>query len=311
MEKCCEPPQIPVEEAQIRPESRIVFHTDPRSPGADRFRYLRMRLRELWKAGKLRAVLITSPLPGDGKSTVALNLATALTEQGKRTVLLIEGDLHHSSLTQQLGVKAGPGLAECLEDGLNPLSVVRRIEPLGIYLLSSGEAHSNPTELLQSEALSDIMEDLSPYFDWIVIDSPPVTPLTDALSLARQTDASLVVARAGATPREAIEQTVNLLGTGHVLGILLNGVEGLNRLYSKYSGYYGSNSPSSTSGGTEKRHDSTRPGPIEPRNSDTKSRQITICVPRTAFWGLVATVCTALIFCLSKVPLAVNAARVR
>ena len=90
---------IEVEQVEVLPESRIVFHNEPRSPGADRFRYLRMRLRELWDAGKLRSLLITSPLPQDGKSTIALNLATALAEHGKRTVLLIEADLHHPTLT--------------------------------------------------------------------------------------------------------------------------------------------------------------------------------------------------------------------
>ena len=269
--KCHEVPQITVEEAQIPPESRIVFHTDPRSPGADRFRFLRMRLRELWDAGRIRALLITSPLPGDGKSTMALNLAAALAEQGKRAVLLIEADLYHPSLTQQLRIKPGPGLAECLEGGLSPLSTVRRIEPLGLYLLSSGEPHSNPTELLQSEALSGVMEELSSYFDWILIDSPPVTPLTDALSLARHVDASLLVVRAGHTPREAIEETLHLLGHERVLGILLNAVEGLNRLYSKYYGYYGTNSSSSAAPRADKRNESTRRQTIQQKSSSTNS----------------------------------------
>jgi len=306
LKECYEPPQIPVEEAQIRPESRIIFYTEPRSPGADRFRFLRMRLRELWEAGNLNSLLITSPLPGDGKSTVALNLAAALAERGKRQVLLVEGDLHHPTLTQQLGIKPGPGLAECLEAGLSPLSTIRRIEPLGLYLLSSGEPHNNPTELLQSEALSGIMGELSPYFDWILIDSPPVTPLTDALSLARQTDASLLVARAGQTPREAIEHTLSLLGNEHVLGILLNGVEGLDRLYSKYYGYYGRNSSPPGAPKADKRNDTTRQQPIQPKGSDAKLRRVVIRVPRTACWGIVARVWAALVFCSSRMPFSGN-----
>jgi len=74
----------PVENAEILPETRLVFHTDPRSPGADRYRLLRMRLRELGSSGKLKTLLITSPLPHDGKSTVCLNLATALAEAARR-----------------------------------------------------------------------------------------------------------------------------------------------------------------------------------------------------------------------------------
>ncbi len=149
---------IPVEEVHIDPASRIVFHTDPSSPAADRFRFLRMRLRELWNTKKLRTLLITSPLPEDGKSTIALNLATAMAEGGKRSVLLIEADLHRSPLTGQLGLKGGPGLGECLESGLNPLSAVRRLEPLGWYLLTAGQAQRNPTDLLQGDALSVVLQ---------------------------------------------------------------------------------------------------------------------------------------------------------
>jgi capsular exopolysaccharide synthesis family protein len=197
-----------------------------------------MRLRVFCNAKKLKTLLITSPLPGDGKSTIAVNLATALAERGKRTVLLIEADLHRSTLTQQLSLKTGPGLAECLEGGMNPLCAVRRLEPLGWYLLTAGQPHGNPTELLQGDALSVVMQKLSPHFEWIVIDSPPVIPLTDALSLGRHTNASLLVTRAGHTPSEALERTIALLGREHVLGIVINCVEELDKLY---SGYYGNN----------------------------------------------------------------------
>lgn len=239
LEKVPEFERIQVEEVQVQAASRIVFHTNPNSPGADRFRLLRMRLRVLWNTRKLKTLLITSPLPGDGKSTIALNLATALAEGGKRNVLLIEADLHRSPLTQQLSLKAGPGLAECLEGGLNPVTAVRRLEPLGWYLLSAGEPHSNPTELLQGDNLSAMMQKLSHHFDWILIDSPPVTPLTDALSLGRLANASLLVTRAGHTPSEAVEKAIGQLGREHVLGIVLNGVEELDQLYYGYNGYSG------------------------------------------------------------------------
>jgi capsular exopolysaccharide synthesis family protein len=229
--------EVPIVEAHIQLASRIVFQTGPNTPAADRFRALRMRLRELRHAEKVKSLLISSPLPHDGKSTVALNLATALTEQGKRAVLLVEGDLHHSDLTQNLGLDAWAGLTECLDGGINPLSAIRRVEPLGWYLLPAGAQRSNATELLQSATLSNVMQKLSPYFDWIVIDSPPILPLTDALSLQRQTDGCLLVVRAEQTPREAVEEAVALLGKQHLLGIILNGVEGLDQIYSKY-GYY-------------------------------------------------------------------------
>jgi capsular exopolysaccharide synthesis family protein len=230
--------QVPVVEVQISPESRIALFSYPLSPGADRFRFLRMRLWELKETANLRSMVITSPLPQDGKSTIALNLATALAEQGKRSVLLIDADLYHPSLAQHFGFPPEPGLSECLKDGLDPLSALRRLEPLGWYLLQAGVVQGNPAELVQSNALSSMIQRLSPLFDWILIDTPPVAPLTDAVSISRHVDASLVVARADRTPREAIEQAIALLGPKHVVGILLNAAEGLNRLYSEYYGHY-------------------------------------------------------------------------
>lgn len=226
---------------------RLAVHTDPRSPAADRFRYLRIRLREPWQSGKLKSVLITSALPRDGKSTVALNLASALCEHGRRKVLLIEADLHRPNVTSLLGLKAGPGLVECLETGSNPMPFIRRLQPLGWYLLSAGGECANPTELLQSGALPNLLSTLSLNFDWILIDSPPVIPVTDALSVARDVDAILMVVRAGSTPRDLVQRAVTLLGRKKLLAVVLNGLEGLDRIYSRY-GYYESDSPTSRPG---------------------------------------------------------------
>jgi len=231
--------QLPSEEVRLHPGLRIVLHTNPMSPGADRFRYLRMCLRELAHAGKLKSLLITSPLPQDGKSTVTLNLATALAESGRRSVLVIEADLHRPTLVEQLGLEMWQGLSECLANGVNPISSVRRLDPLGWYLLPAGEPQENPTELLQTEALGKVIQRVSQHFDWVIIDSPPVMPLTDSLSLARQADATLLVARAGRTPDNTIERSIALLGRQRVLGILLNAVENLEKVYSGYNGYYG------------------------------------------------------------------------
>ncbi|MEO7143388.1 MAG: CpsD/CapB family tyrosine-protein kinase, partial [Bryobacteraceae bacterium] len=215
--------------------------TDPQNAGADRLRFMRMRLRDLRGSTKLRTLVITSPVPGDGKSTIAMSLATVLADGGKHAVLLIEADLHHPSLAAGLGLRSRPGLAECLEDSSDPMPRIRKIEPLGWYLLQAGQPRGNPADLLQSDALPAAIQRVSSYFDWVLIDTPPVLPLTDALSLSRQADATLLVARAGRTSREAIEEAVELIGRKHVLGIVLNGAEGLTRLYSRYYGHYRKN----------------------------------------------------------------------
>ena len=226
-----------VEDVDIQKGCRLVVHTDPRGPAAERFRYLRIRLRDPWETGKLKTVLITSALPKDGKSTVALNVATSLSEHGKKRVLLIEADLHRPSLAMQLGLKPGPGLVECLGADVNPIPFIRRLEPLGWYLLKAGGKCINPTELLQSGKLPDLLGRLSPHFDWILLDSPPVIPVTDALAMAREVDAILMVVRAGFTPREAVQRSLAQLGRRKLLAVVLNAIEGLNQKYSQY-GYY-------------------------------------------------------------------------
>jgi capsular exopolysaccharide synthesis family protein len=229
---------VPTEKAALEPDSSAALLMDPQSAGADRFRYLRMRLRELRQLAKLQSVVITSPAPKDGKSTIAMCLATALAEGGKHGVLSIEADLHHPSLAEGLGLQPRSGLAECLEGGLDAMSATRKIEPLGWYLLEAGKAKGNPTELLQSDALAALMHRVSPQFDWILIDAPPALPLTDALSLSRHVDATLLVAWADRTRREDIEEAIELIGRKNVVGIVLNGAEHLTRLYSEYYGYY-------------------------------------------------------------------------
>jgi polysaccharide biosynthesis transport protein len=226
---------IPLEKAEIRPESRLVVWSSPDALAADRYRLLRMYLEKLRKDARLRTLLLTSPSPQEGKSTVALNLASTLARDGNRRVLLLEADLRCPSLTRRLGLKPWPGLSDYLTGAADLMASLRLIDPLQFYLLPAGSAAGNPGEILQSERMTRCLEALSPLFDWILIDSTPTSPITDALTVKARADACLLIARAGKTGREELEEAIQLLGPQLVLGIVLNGVEGLER---RYSGYY-------------------------------------------------------------------------
>ena len=126
-------------------------------------------------------------------------------------------------------------MAECLhDDHRDPLSAIRRVDPFGWYLLPAGEPIKNPTELLQTPAFATIMQRVLPHFDLVLIDSPPAVFLTDAVSLQQHADASLLVVRAGITPREAVEHATELLGSKNVFGIVLNGVDPRDHIHSRY-----------------------------------------------------------------------------
>jgi Mrp family chromosome partitioning ATPase len=183
-----------------------------------------------------------------------LNLATALSEEGKRPVLLLEADVYRPTLVKKLGLKAWPGLTERYKRGSDPMLAIRRIEPLGFYLLPAGQPMEDGSSLLQSDFASQLIKNLSSSsFRWILIDSPPSTPVADVIALKALADATLLVARAGHTPREAIEESTRNLGRDHIIGIILNCVEGFDRIYSKYYGY----------GKSEARVKKTKPKVIE------------------------------------------------
>jgi len=237
-------PAIPTLPARIGSESRIIVSSDPRSPGSERFRLIRMALRNAAGGRLPKILLITSPLPQDGKSTVALNLATSLTEGGKNRVLLLEADLHRPSVLSALGLDWMPGLSEVLQGGETTSAVIRRIEPLGFYLLSAGRTSDNPSELFQGEKFSGLLQELKAGFDCVLIDCPPAFPLADVVALKSHADGVLLVARAGATPREAVRETIQLFKPGQVLGLILNAETEINQMYAKY--YYQKDSSGSS-----------------------------------------------------------------
>jgi protein-tyrosine kinase len=227
---------------QLSRESRLVFHMEPNSPGAERYRLLRLRLQAVRAEADVKTVLITSPGPGEGKSTLALNLAAALAEKRSQSVLLLDCDLRHPKLTSELGLKLPSGLTQCAHNDIGWQSVIWKIDPLGFYLLPAGSPTNNPAEILNPEWFRETKVKLASSFDWIIMDSPPTIPVVDTLSLKDHADAILLVARADHTERSAIDETIQLLGQDRILGVILNGVEKFERDYYEHYGNNGSTS---------------------------------------------------------------------
>lgn len=207
-----------------------VFHED--GPTAEAFRLLTVRLRDLRRTRPLQRLLITSTVPQEGKSTVAANLACALAHKKEEKVLLLEGDLRRPALTERLRLHDKPGICDWLRDEQCPASIHHLPEP-GFWVLPAGRTPSNPLNLLQSKRLSSMMEQLAGWFDWIVIDSPPVLPLADTSIWARWAEGILLVARQGVTRKKQLTRGVEALDPKKLIGALMNSAAG-----SLYSGYY-------------------------------------------------------------------------
>jgi capsular exopolysaccharide synthesis family protein len=213
--------RCPVLPISIREDSRLVSLGKEGSLGAEKFRFLAVRLRQLRQSRPLKKVLITSTIPQEGKSTVAANLACTLARRKPQKTLLLEGDLRRPNIAAQFGLGKLPGLCEWLSGETQAINIYR-LESLGVWMLPAGTAPQNPLELMQSGKLSPLMEQLEAWFDWIVIDSPPVLPLADASLWSRLADGILLVTRKGTTEKQQLQRGLEAIDKSKLLGALVN-----------------------------------------------------------------------------------------
>jgi capsular exopolysaccharide synthesis family protein len=203
--------------------SKLLCMKDEERLVAEKFRFLGVRLRHLQQKRPFKRLLITSSVPEEGKSTIAANLACTLARRKQQKVLLLDGDFRRPTLEQQLGLGKLPGLHEVLEAGTSPAMVICRLGSLGFFILPAGAPAADPLALLQSEKLPIVMDLLSSWFDWIVIDSPPVLPLGDTSVWMRLTDAILLVTRPGRISRRQLQQCLEVIEQPKLLGAVVNG----------------------------------------------------------------------------------------
>ena len=213
--------QCPCLSVAIPPDSRLVSIEKEESLGAEKFRFLAVRLRQLRQTRPLKKILITSTIPQEGKSTVAANLACTLARRRPQRTLLLEGDLRRPTLATRFGIGRVAGLSEWFRGEGSAMNIYR-LDSLGMWVLPAGNAAENPLELMQSGKLSPLMEQLSAWFDWIVIDSPPVLPLADTSIWGRLADGIVLVARPGVTEKQQLQRGLAALEQSKLLGALVN-----------------------------------------------------------------------------------------
>jgi capsular exopolysaccharide synthesis family protein len=170
----------------------------------------------------LKTVLITSSIPQEGKSMIAANLACTLALKPEHKVLLIEGDLRRPALSQMFEMQDKAGLRECLQGDRAVVKSLYFLERLNLWILPAGGASSNALDLLQSGKLPVLMQQLSAWFDWIVIDAPPVLPLADTSVWSRMAEGILLVTRLGVTRKQPLLRGIDALESKKVIGALLN-----------------------------------------------------------------------------------------
>jgi capsular exopolysaccharide synthesis family protein len=220
------------------PDTMLFANGDDNVRGAEEFRTLRSRLYHMREKMPLRKILVTSALPKEGKSFTAANLAQVIVRQHGRRVLLVDADLRSPRLAQMFGTMSGPGLADYLQGRNDEFSIMQRGSIENLFLVPSGSEIGNPAELVGNGRLKLLLQKIEPLFDWIIVDSPPAVPVSDASMLAKACDGVLMVVRSNATPFDIARKARQEFPDQALVGVVLNGTQGKSEPYSRY--YYSS-----------------------------------------------------------------------
>jgi protein-tyrosine kinase len=219
------------------PEALLINYSKPREAPGEEFRTLRTRLNHLQTLQPLHTLVITSASPAEGKSFTATNLALTQAQLTGRKVILGDFDFRRPTVDKTFGIPASPGITDYLQ-GKAPLSsVIRKIASTNLYLMTAGEGVPNPLELLNLRECKQLIDSLREYFDWVIIDSPPLLFAADGNLLATMSDGTVLVVRIGSTTFDAVTRALQSLCENNVLGIVVNGAR-RGELYSKYTYYH-------------------------------------------------------------------------
>ena len=222
----------------VEPESKLVCLTDQGGLAAEKFRVLGLKLRHLREKRKLKRIVITGTAPEEGKSLVAANLALNQSRSKVLKTLLVDGDLRRPTVASRFGFERGlPGLSECLRGERDLSEVVYKLNGSGLFLLPAGRPPENPLDLMQGGRLPELLEQLGKFFDWIIIDTPPVIPVADTAFWMKLADGVLVVIREGVSEKKTVERALDSFDRATLLGVVVNSCSDSDHkdYYTRYS----------------------------------------------------------------------------
>ncbi|ANX13967.1 capsular biosynthesis protein [Fictibacillus arsenicus] len=214
----------------------LVADLNSKSPVFESYRTLRTNIQFASVDQDIKKIVITSPKPGEGKSTTVANLAIAFAQQGKK-VLLIDADLRKPTVANTFSLPNTSGLTNVLSRQSKIEQVIQQTAVENLHILTSGPIPPNPSELLGSNSMKELVAKAENEFDIILFDSPPVLAVTDAQVLTNLSDGTILVVRSGSTDQDAAKKAKDLLqvGKSRLLGVVLNGK---NQKQEQYYYYY-------------------------------------------------------------------------
>lgn len=222
-------------------QRKLIVHEDPKSPIAEAYRTLRTNLQFAKVDSELRTIMFTSSGPAEGKSTTIANVAVALAQSG-RTIILVDCDLRKPVQHRIFG-KRNKGVTNILVDDSSVEAFLQDTEIDNLRILPSGPIPPNPSELLSSSRMADLLSELKGLADLVLVDAPPIIAVTDAAVIATKVDGIVLVIDSTSVRPEMAQKAKDLLvkANGHILGVILNRVE-IEEEHAYYYYYYGSDS---------------------------------------------------------------------
>ena len=219
-------------------DEKLVAFSNSSSSITESFRHLRTKILHPPSGKPLRKVMITSAIPGEGKSLVCANLGISVAQGLEQHALLIDCDLRRSSLARIFAVPEEQGLVNYLLDGVDLGALIRKTGLRKLSLIPSGPKPINPAELLDSKKVGHMFDELSNRYDdrFIFIDTPPLQAASETLVLAKHVDGIIMVVRWGSAGRDQVKQMAENLDRDKIIGVVFNGYES-NVLSTKLSGY--------------------------------------------------------------------------
>ncbi len=218
-------------------QSRMISYYDPKSSVAEAYRGLRTNIQFMNPDKPIHSLVISSPGPGDGKSTTVINIAITFANLGKKTIL-IDCDLRKPILHKVFNISRNPGLTDVMKSETS-IDIIRQTEIPNLDIITSGDIPPNPSEILASQKLKNFLTKVSENYDIVLLDSPPIIAVTDAIILSKITDAIILVVKANSTDLRIVERSIDQLSQVNCIlaGAVLNGINVSGR-YDSYYYYY-------------------------------------------------------------------------
>ena len=222
-----------------RPQIPLTEFFNLESPLATEYRRFFHNIRKSDTAGELKSVMLTSSVVGEGKSTISSLLAITAAYKGQRTIL-VDCDIRRPAIHRLFQLERARGLVEIVTEGISYKDVVKKSSLDNLDVITAGKPTPQPSEVFSTNSIDKLIHELKFYYDFLIVDSPPVLPVSDPMVLAQSVDGVIIVVKAGETAREVATRAVEIMRTNraNILGVVLNNARNRLPYYYDYSHYH-------------------------------------------------------------------------